>query len=63
MVAQIDVSILSITAVPGDTTLCSLAYVAFHALCSASNVDGEQVFAFDRSSGRFSISLPSLGQI
>jgi hypothetical protein len=62
MVAQIDVSILSISAVPGDTTLCSLAYVAFHALCFASNVDGEQVFAFDRSSGAFSIGLPGLVQ-
>lgn len=62
-VAQIDVLILSIKAVPGDTTLCSLAYVAFHAICTACNIDGEQVFTFDRSSGRFSINLPSLVQV
>ncbi len=52
-ITQMTVRILSIKAVPGDTTLFSLAYVTFHALCTAWNVDGEQIFAFDQSSGNY----------
>jgi hypothetical protein len=47
-VAQMAVRVKSIKAVPGDTTLFSLAYVTFQALCSAWNIDGERVFAFNR---------------
>lgn len=60
-VAQMAVRVRSIKAVPGDTTVFSLAYVTFQALCSAWNIDGEGVFAFNRSTGSYSFSLPTLG--
>ena len=53
-IAQMAVHVQSLKAVPGDTTLLALAYVTFHAICSAWNVDAEQMFVFDRSSGSFS---------
>lgn len=61
VVAEMTVRVQSIRAVPGDTTLCALAYVTFQALCSAWNVDGEQVFSFNQSSGSYSFNLPTLG--
>ena len=60
-VAQMAVRVESLKAVPGDTSLFSLAYVTFQALCSAWNIDGEGMFAFNRSSGSYSFNLPTLG--
>jgi len=61
-VARMTVRIQAIKAVPGDTSVCSLAYVTFQALCSAWNIDGEKVFAFDRSSGNYSFSRPAFSE-
>ena len=60
-IAQMAVRVESLKTVPCDTTLFSLAYVTFQALCSAWNIDGESVFAFNRSSGSYSFNLPTLG--
>ncbi len=59
--ANLDVTVLSIKGVPGDTTLCAIAYVTFQAICDAFNRDGELSFSFNRGSGTFSINLPSVG--
>jgi hypothetical protein len=60
-VARMAVRVQSLKAVPCDTTLFSLAYVTFQALCSAWNIDGEGMFAFNRSSGSYSFNLQTLG--
>lgn len=61
-VNQSTMRVLSIGVVPGDTSVTALAYVAFHALCAAYNLEGEHVLNFDRLSGSFSIRLPIFDQ-
>ncbi len=54
------VQVRAINGVPSDTTTCALAYVTFQSLCSAWNIDGEQLFAFDRSTGNYSFRYSTL---
>lgn len=52
-VANIDVTIESADLVPCDSTPCVVSYVTFHAICEAFSIEGESVFSFDESTGRF----------
>jgi hypothetical protein len=55
-IAECAIVVQSVKIVPGDTTTCSLAYVTFHALCNAFDIDGKVMFDFDSKSGSFLIT-------
>jgi hypothetical protein len=55
-VGECAISVHSVRAVPGDTTVCSLAYVTFHSLCAAFNLDGGDRFLFDTMTGAFRLN-------
>lgn len=59
--ANATIAVNEIKTVSSDTTVCSLAYVTFQALCSACRLDGEEKFSFNRILGSFAINQRESG--